>query len=164
MKNNPEAAYWMQTHKKQRFRWRLCKGKGLLLLLIFLVGTLRSIAQDVRIGGSEPVKNTQREAPVSKPAPPRQQAYGNISILPDEDCILTIDGTRQRDTLRAGKAIVRSLAVGTHRLSAESVSTGYLLNQQVKVDAGRRNTVEIGLDEAFQAHMKRVETALLQQH
>lgn len=142
-----------------------------MVLVIFLfLAVQQAAAQDIMIGGSAPAKTPKIEAPKPRtvppprPAPaPRQEQYFDISLVPDEDCIIILDGVRQRDTLRAGKATIKRVVAGAHRLSAESIATGYLHNQQMKVDAGGRRPVVIPIKEAFDAHMKRVETALLRQ-
>lgn len=136
----------------------------MLAVLIFLASP-DSAAQDVIVAGSKPVKSTRKDPPEPKPAPPKPQpvVYLNINLLSDEDCIVTIDGVRQKDTLLAGKTTAKKVKPGTHRLSAESIATGYVHSQYVKVDTENRKPLEIPIKEQFEAHIKRVEAALAMQ-
>jgi hypothetical protein len=148
----------------QKNRKRLSAFRYLVLGMFLFSGSLDVAAQDVIVAGSEPGKNIiKKNPPAPKPVPARQDVYSDIRIVPDEDCIIIIDGVKQKDTLRAGKATSKKLVNGTHRLGAESVATGYVHNQQLKVDAFTQKLFVIPLKVKFEAHIKKVEAALSQQ-
>lgn len=137
----------------------------IVLGMFLFLGPLDCDAQKIIIAGSEHSKSTRKDPPSPKPArsKPQPLVYFDMGIIADDDCILTIDGVRQKDTLRAGKTTLKKMTSGTHRLSAESIATGYVHSQQVKVDVRVRKPFELPVKEQFEAHMKRVEAALSQQ-
>ncbi len=137
----------------------------IMLGILLILGIQDGAAQEIIIAGSETKEvSTKKNPPSPKPqVRVRQETYFDMGIVSDEDCILTIDGVRQKDTLRAGTTTTKRVTSGTHRLSAESIASGYVFVQHVKVDEGARKNFEIPVGQQFEAHLKKVETVLLRQ-
>lgn len=169
MQHRKLRPFFVSLSAAQHAKWRLVTCRCIALGILLFSCSTKCTAQEVTVAGSAPVRKAEPvKSPKKNPTPPkpvaaRQNVYFDIHLVPDEDCIITIDGVKQKDTLRMGLITVKKLTTGTHWIGAESITSGYVHNQPVKVEGAVQKSLEIPIKEQFEQHLKKVDAALSQQ-